>query len=108
MTRPGICGVGVDDETRCVHWRSPRDVVAIRMRCCGVYYACKDCHAALARHAAQVWPRAEWDAAAVLCGACGSEMSIRAYLGCGDACPACGAGFNPGCRLHHRDYFEAI
>ena len=108
MTRHGVRGLGVDAETRCVHWRSPRDVVAIRMRCCGDYYACKDCHAALAGHAAQVWPRAEWDALAVLCGACGSEMSIRTYLGCGDACPACGAGFNPGCRLHHHFYFELL
>lgn len=105
MTRPDVRGVGLDGETRCAHWRSPRDIVAIRMKCCGVYYACKDCHDALAGHAAQVWPLAERDAKAVLCGACGGEMSVRAYLDCADACPSCGAGFNPGCRTHRHLYF---
>jgi uncharacterized CHY-type Zn-finger protein len=76
------------------------------MRCCGVYYACKDCHVALAGHAIAVWPRGEWDAPAVLCGACGVEMTIREYLDCESRCPACGAGFNPGCRKHHHFYFE--
>jgi uncharacterized CHY-type Zn-finger protein len=103
-----VKGIGVDAQTRCAHWRSPLDVVAIKMKCCGEYYACKDCHDALAGHAAEPWPRAEWDEAAVLCGACGHAMSIRAYLGGADACPACGAGFNPGCRLHRHFYFEAI
>ncbi len=101
-----VRGIAVDAQTRCAHWRSERDVVAIKMKCCGAWYACKDCHDALAGHAIQVWPRAEWDAAAVLCGACGHEMTVRAYLDCADACPACGAGFNPGCRLHRHFYFE--
>lgn len=75
------------------------------MKCCGIYYACKDCHDALAGHAAQAWPCAEFDATAILCGACGSEMSVQAYLDCTDACPSCGAGFNPGCRTHRHFYF---
>jgi len=107
MSRPEVRGVGLDAQTRCIHWHSPRDIVAIRMKCCGEYYACRDCHDALAAHAVQVWPRAEWDRDAILCGACGGEMSIRAYLDGGDACPACGAGFNPGCRAHRHFYFEA-
>lgn len=101
-----VLGVDLDDETRCAHWYSPRDVVAIRMKCCGEYYACKDCHDALGGHPAQVWPRSEWDEKAVLCGVCRHEMSIAAYLASSDACPACGAGFNPGCRLHRHFYFE--
>ena len=40
----------MDAETRCVHYRSALDIIAIKMACCGVYYACKDCHAALADH----------------------------------------------------------
>ncbi len=104
--RPPVLGLQLDAQTRCAHWRSPRDVVAIKMRCCGAYYACKDCHDALAGHPTEVWPRAEWDAAAVLCGACGHEMSINAYRQSDDHCPACGAGFNPGCRSHYRFYFE--
>jgi uncharacterized CHY-type Zn-finger protein len=105
-TRPRVLGLEVDTQTRCAHYRSPLDVIAIRMRCCDDYYACKDCHEALAGHAIEVWPRAEWDAPAVLCGACGHEMSIAAYLACDSRCPACAAPFNPGCRRHHRFYFE--
>jgi uncharacterized CHY-type Zn-finger protein len=104
--RPRIAGIELDDQTRCAHWRSAADIVAIRMKCCDTYYACKDCHQALAGHAIEVWPRAERSAMAVMCGACGSQMTIAAYLACADACPACGAAFNPGCRSHHHFYFE--
>jgi uncharacterized CHY-type Zn-finger protein len=105
--RPAVHGVGLDPQTRCVHYNTALDVVAIRMKCCGQYYACKDCHDALADHAIEVWPRGEWDGQAVLCGVCGTEMSIRQYLDCENACPACGAPFNPGCRGHYHFYFEA-
>jgi uncharacterized CHY-type Zn-finger protein len=104
--RPAVHGLNVDRETRCAHYHSARDVVAIRMKCCDRYYACKDCHDALAGHTVQRWPRAEWDEPAVLCGACGTEMRIRDYLGSADACPACKAPFNPGCRAHHHFYIE--
>jgi uncharacterized CHY-type Zn-finger protein len=107
MRRPEVMGIDVDGETRCAHWRSTLDIVAIRMRCCGEYYACKDCHEALADHPIEVWPRAEWSERAILCGACGAELSIGVYLSGDNRCPACGAGFNPGCRRHHHFYFEA-
>lgn len=102
---PAVQGLELDAQTRCAHWHSLTDVIAIRMKCCGVYYACRDCHDALAGHAAAVWPQAEWDQPAVLCGVCGSEMSVRDYLGCANHCARCGAGFNPGCRHHHHLYF---
>jgi len=105
--RPRVFGVNADGETRCAHFNTPRDIVAIRMKCCGVYYACKDCHEALADHPLEPWPCAEWAESAVLCGACGTEMSIRSYLDCANACPACDAAFNPGCRDHFHFYFEA-
>jgi uncharacterized CHY-type Zn-finger protein len=105
MTRPEVRGVALDAETRCAHWHSPLDIVAIRMKCCGVYYACKDCHGVLAGHAIETWPRAEWDRKAILCSACGAELSVRQYLECADKCPTCGAGFNPGCRSHSHFYF---
>ena len=101
-----VHGIDIDPETRCKHWRSERDVVAIRMKCCGLYYACKDCHAELAGHPIAAWPEREWDAKAVLCGKCGHEMTIREYLDCADACPACAAPFNPGCKLHRHFYFD--
>jgi uncharacterized CHY-type Zn-finger protein len=76
------------------------------MNCCGVYYACKDCHDALADHLIEVWPRRDWDQSAVLCGACGVELSVKEYLDSGNVCPACKARFNPGCRNHYHFYFE--
>lgn len=103
---PDVKGIDLDHETRCAHYRSPLDIVAINMKCCGVYYACKDCHMALADHALQVWPRADWDQPAILCGACRAQLTIRKYLECDSLCPKCGAAFNPACRNHHRFYFE--
>ncbi|HET8924928.1 MAG TPA: CHY zinc finger protein [Candidatus Acidoferrum sp.] len=101
-----VRGVDLDPHTRCIHYHSPTDVVAIKMKCCGLYYACKDCHIALAGHEIAAWPRSEWDQQAVLCGACKTELSIREYLQSGSQCPACGSAFNPGCRKHHHFYFE--
>jgi len=101
-----VRGLDLDPETRCAHWRSALDIIAIKMRCCGVYHACRDCHDALADHPATVWPRAEWNESAVLCGACGTEISIEAYLACDNRCPTCAAAFNPGCKLHRHLYFE--
>ena len=43
-------GVNLDPQTRCEHYHGPTDIIAIKMKCCGVYYACKDCHVALADH----------------------------------------------------------
>jgi uncharacterized CHY-type Zn-finger protein len=104
--RPRVLGVSVDGETRCAHYHSPRDIIALRIKCCSAWYACKDCHDALAGHALERWPRAEWDERAVLCGVCGTEMRIREYLANADACSTCKAKFNPGCRDHQRFYFE--
>jgi uncharacterized CHY-type Zn-finger protein len=100
-----VHGVDLDDETRCAHWRSPSDIIAIRFACCGRYYACYDCHAALETHEPVVWPRERFDEPAVLCGVCRTELSVDAYLASGFACPSCGASFNPGCANHYHLYF---
>jgi|SRR5271168_2985914 len=104
--RPQVLGLELDSQTRCLHYHSPLDIVAIKMKCCGVYYACKDCHAALAGHDIAVWPRNEWREKAILCGACGHTQSIESYMRNEPGCPACGAEFNPGCRNHYHFYFE--
>ena len=113
-------GVAVNPETRCAHWDSERDVVALRFGCCETFSPCYACHAETADHDPEPWPRARFDDPAVLCGACGTTLSARAYLdGEGqrlsgnrtqsgdDTCPACGAAFNPGCRRHQDRYFES-
>jgi uncharacterized CHY-type Zn-finger protein len=100
-----VRGVEVDAQTRCVHYHSALDIIAIKMSCCGIYYACKDCHEALADHPIAAWPAAMWDQKAILCGNCGHELGISEYMASGYACPACSAGFNPGCRKHYHFYF---
>lgn len=99
-----VCGA-VDAQTRCAHYHSPTDIIAIKMKCCGVYYACKDCHIELAGHPIAVWPRDQWNQPAVLCGICRTELSIHEYLHCNSHCPHCNATFNPNCRNHHHFYF---
>jgi uncharacterized CHY-type Zn-finger protein len=106
IRRLGVIGIDLDPQTRCAHYRSELDIIAIKMKCCGVYYACKDCHDALANHAIEVWPSGEWNQAAVLCGVCGTQLTIAQYLGCFNKCPHCSSGFNPGCRYHYHFYFE--
>jgi uncharacterized CHY-type Zn-finger protein len=75
-----VRGVEVDAETRCAHYDTARDVVAIRFPCCDVFYSCLDCHAAVADHPPDRWPRDRLDEPAVLCGACGSHLAATTYL----------------------------
>ena len=102
---PEVRGVDVDSRTRCAHYSKPVDIIAIRMKCCGIYYACKDCHIALTDHEIVVWSRKEWDQQAILCGACGAELTINSYMACGHHCPLCNAEFNQACRNPYHYYF---
>ena len=109
LTNPELIevrGRDLDTSTRCAHYHSPLDIVAIKMRCCWIYYACKDCHIALAGHAIAVWPRTEFHQRAVLCGVCKRELTVQQYLRCGSRCPDCGAAFNPACANHYHVYFD--
>ena len=105
---PDVRGINLDAHTRCKHYHGPTDIVAIKMKCCGVYYACKDCHAALANHRIEIWPEDEWSQKAILCGACGVELTIRQYMESESRCPACRAQFNPKCREHYHLYFQVF
>ncbi|GAC1371412.1 MAG: hypothetical protein NVSMB30_11030 [Hymenobacter sp.] len=106
-TAPLTClGTGVNARTQCAHDPSKRDIIAIRFKCCGAFYACIECHRDVAGHAPVVWPRGEFQTKAILCGHCQSTLSITDYLGCNNACPVCQAAFNPGCANHYHLYFE--
>ena len=105
-TSSTVRGVNLDPNTRCEHYRGPTDIVAIKMKCCGVYYACKDCHAALADHEIEVWPESDWNQEAILCGACGAELTIRQYMQGESRCAVCRADFNPKCTNHYHFYFQ--
>jgi len=107
LSRPEVRGVNLDVQTRCAHYTTALDIIAIKMKCCGIYFACKECHEALAGHPTEVWPHAEWTQLAVLCGACGHEMSINEYMASSYKCPHCHASFNPGCRKHYQFYFAS-
>lgn len=95
-----------DNETRCVHYNSPLDIIAIKFKCCATYYPCYECHAEETGHPAQVWKKDEYEANAILCGNCKKEMSITTYLQSNNQCPYCKAVFNPNCSKHYHLYFE--
>jgi len=100
-----VRGLAVDGETRCAHYDDDHDVVALAFRCCGAFYPCFECHDAVTDHDRERYAVAA-DPEAVLCGACGETLSVRAYLDAADACPRCGHAFNPGCAAHHDRYFR--
>lgn len=87
-------------------YRSELDIIAVKFNRCRIYYSCFYCHEMEAGHPAQIWSQAQFDEKAVLCGACGTELTIHQYLNCQAVCPACRARFNPRCALHYRLYFE--
>jgi uncharacterized CHY-type Zn-finger protein len=101
-----VAGPVIDEETRCIHYHSEQDRIAIKFKCCDTYYPCILCHRETAGHDPVKWERAEYGTRAVLCGTCGAELTIDEYLAHSDACPRCSKSFNPGCSLHHHLYFE--
>lgn len=100
-----VKGVDVDKETRCAHYHSKIDRIAIKFYCCGEYYSCFECHKAVGCGAHQIWPKAKFSHKAVLCGSCDYELTVDEYLQCASSCPNCSAAFNPGCSLHKHLYF---
>lgn len=115
--KPLVHGQAVDEQTRCVHYQTPLDVIAIKFVCCGRYYPCFECHADAESHPAEQWPRERWGEAAILCGGCGEQLPIaeykRALAAAGAAasgiahCPRCQIAINERCSLHAELYFEA-
>lgn len=101
-----VIGSDVQDDTRCRHYHSSLDIIAIRFKCCQKYFPCHLCHSEHADHPAMKWSATELDEYAILCGACGNELTIRSYLNSDSTCLDCGAKFNPSCSLHYDLYFE--
>lgn len=96
----------IDHETRCKHYHSDLDRVAIKFYCCDHYYPCIQCHDEYRCSERKVWPRNKFHEKAILCGSCGEELTIYDYLDCNDQCPACRSNFNPGCSWHAHYYFQ--
>lgn len=100
-----VYGLQLDPETRCQHYHSEFDIIAIRFNCCDQFYACYDCHQQLADHSATRWPPEHFAEKAILCGNCNNILTIHEYL-CKNHCPNCEAQFNPKCKNHWHFYFQ--
>ncbi|MHC0552509.1 CHY zinc finger protein [Salinicoccus sp. CNSTN-B1] len=100
-----IHGSPIDEQTRCIHYHSDKDIVAIKFKCCNTYYPCYKCHQEAADHVKAVWQKEEFYTPAILCGACGHIHTIHDYLS-RSSCANCHAAFNEGCALHHHLYFD--
>ena len=101
-----VKGTLVDSETRCTHYHSKLDIIAIKFKCCNDYYPCFQCHEESVTHQPLVWQREEWDTKAILCGACKQELTINEYFNSNNHCAYCHAAFNPNCSRHYHLYFE--
>lgn len=99
-----VYGQVIDDETRCTHYHSERDIIAIKFRCCKKYYPCYKCHNEAEDHKVAVWEKSEYDEHAILCGVCKHELTIYEYMN-SERCPNCASAFNPGCSNHYHLYF---
>lgn len=96
----------IDQETRCTHYNSEVDRVAIQFYCCKKYFPCYHCHKEHGCGETQPWPKSQFHEKAILCGSCGAEQTIDSYLKNGQACPHCLRSFNPGCKKHEVYYFS--
>jgi len=101
-----VKGKPVDDQTRCEHYHSPLDIIAIKFKCCDDYFPCYQCHEETTDHKPSVWKKEEWNTKAILCGVCKQELTINEYMNSQNYCPNCRSGFNPGCSNHYYLYFQ--
>lgn len=100
-----VYGPIVDNETRCTHYHSALDIIAIKFKCCGKYYPCFKCHNENEQHSIVKWSKNERDHKAILCGVCKNEMTIKTYMSV-NHCPHCNSPFNENCSFHYHYYFE--
>jgi uncharacterized CHY-type Zn-finger protein len=96
----------IDLQTRCTHYHSDKDIVALKFACCNAYYPCYKCHEEFADHSIVPWKKTQFNEKAIYCGNCSNELSINEYLNSGFRCPFCLAQFNPACEKHCAFYFE--
>ncbi|WP_227937731.1 CHY zinc finger protein [Alkalihalobacillus deserti] len=101
-----VKGIKVDEQTRCAHYHTDKDIIAIKYKCCNTYYPCHRCHEELADHEPIIWKKEEREEKAILCGACQTELTIHTYVSSGSRCPVCESSFNEGCKNHYHLYFE--
>jgi uncharacterized CHY-type Zn-finger protein len=96
----------LDEQTRCTHYHSELDIIAIKFKCCNSYYPCFQCHEETTDHKPEIWEKTELHEKAILCGVCKCELTIFEYLNCNSKCPNCQSAFNPKCENHYHLYFD--
>jgi len=101
-----VKGKVIDNQTRCSHYHTDLDIIAIKFKCCNIYYPCYTCHKESADHEAVTWPENEWDKKAILCGVCSHELTVKEYMASNNTCPLCQSSFNPNCKKHYDLYFS--
>lgn len=101
-----IKGKIIDNETRCTHYHTEKDRIAIKFYCCKTYFPCYQCHQEAGCGKPKQWPKDKFNQEAIICGACGEEMTINAYLESDHICPNCQAAFNTNCSFHKHLYFS--
>lgn len=50
-----IHGLTVDNESRCEHYHTPLDIIAIKFKCCDKFYPCYKCHNECEKHDIKRW-----------------------------------------------------
>ncbi|CAB16256.1 helper of TIM Hot13 [Schizosaccharomyces pombe] len=100
-----VYGKLVDNETRCFHYHSKADVVALRCGQCEKFYACFQCHDELNTHPFLPWRKAKFHIPCVICGACKNSLTVEEYRSTVH-CKYCNHPFNPKCKNHAGYYFE--
>lgn len=92
----------IDIETRCSHYSSPLDIIAIKFKCCNQFYPCYKCHPLT--HDIARFDRSS-EIRMILCGVCRKELTFTEYSS-KLQCLNCNAKFNPGCKAHYDIYFS--
>ena len=105
-----VLGKVIDNETRCVHWHTELDIMAIKFKCCNEFYPCYSCHQETTSHPIikyDLSKQIDCDTQVILCGKCYTTMTFDDYVH-GIQCINCDSQFNPGCKLHYDLYFENV
>ncbi|EHJ08010.1 CHY zinc finger protein [Staphylococcus simiae] len=102
---PKIFGSIIDSESRCKHYHTGLDIIAIKFKCCQKYYPCYKCHNEHESHQIKRWPESQFNEHVIFCGACKHEMTINDYM-LVENCPHCHSHFNQRCKFHYHLYFE--
>lgn len=105
-----LAGRLVDNHTRCSHYHTVKDIIALKFKCCGIYWPCYQCHLEIsACQATQRYSTEELKFQSmfvILCGQCYNELTFDEYNRNTYKCIYCDSEFNPGCLLHYDLYFD--